>query len=161
MSDEVIVLRQDIATFDFLWLEQLIDAWQPQYLYQAGQVVRARNGWFAVCMRAGESGFREPLWPNAENVLVAGDFAGISIGTVEWQIRRPENASLPTIDTSTFAITPSGLTTVSSQIVQESRITRINLDGSNAVAGEYTITAEITDGLGRDHVKRTAFVLSD
>jgi hypothetical protein len=163
MTDETTILRADVAPFDFLWIEDLIDPWLPEYLFQVGQAVRPSlsNGFLAIVTKAGLSGFREPIWPRESGAIVQGELAGVSVGSVEFQMARPEAASIPTIDSSTFTVTPTGIVVPSSQTIQESRLTRIQIDGSAALAGEYTITAEIIDGLGRDHIKRKTFVLED
>jgi hypothetical protein len=162
-DSEIVVLREDIAQFEFVWLPLLVQQWQPEYLYQLGQAVRPSraNGYLAVCTRYGLSGFREPIWPGVADAALAGELAGVQIGSCEWIMKRPESASIPAISSHNYTIEPSGLVVLSSSIVVDSRTTLLNLDGATALAGEYTITAEIIDSIGRDHVKRTSFILSD
>lgn len=157
------VIRGDVATFEFAWLEALVDEWAPEYLYQAGQVIRPSraNGYLLVCTRAGLSGFREPAWPREENAQVDGELGGVAVGTAEWSVKRPENASIPAIASIDFAVLPAGLTEVSRQTIQAARTSRITLDGTTSLAGEYMITASIVDGLARDHFKRASFILTD
>lgn len=129
--------RSDPDYFEFDWFDVLVDGWAPDTDYVVGDVVRPHRGpvgFVFQCTTKGTSGGRRPRWRGPAATTIADGGAVLTA-------KKREDASLPTITSATYTITPTGITK-SGEVIDGTK-TRVKLDASAAALGDYEIVAEI------------------
>lgn len=140
--------QQDVEWLDFEWFYRLVEPWRPGRSVAVNELARptAPNGFVLLCSTAGMTHGREPAWPATADDTKAD-------GSAIWTMKKPADASIPTIASCTYAITPSGELVEDDTGIDNTRfISRIRVDPTGAEPGEYEIEATMTDSNGEDHV---------
>lgn len=136
-------------TFEFVWRQQIIEKWRPEYPYALNDVVRpiVGNGFYFLCTTAGESAGIQPSdWPTTA-------LDTLNDGSVVWQCQLPVSIDADDILTSVFTL-DAGLTEDSKAI--DGQVTQITISGG--VAGEsYRVSNTITRESGSQET--ASFVL--
>ena len=142
--------QTDPGVFKFHWLNLVAPVRKPSVYVAVGDIRRPTifNGFFLVASNAGWTHAREPNWPEVEA-------ASVTDGTVVWDMT--EAASLVTITSQTFTITPSGITQTLDSNDDNALTSQVRLDAATADLGTYKILAQIVDSASEEH-EQVAFL---
>lgn len=139
--------KTDPDWFVFDWKKVLIKRWEPGEIVPVDALRRSAVpcGFILKCTAGGETGPREPAMPSASGVTVVD--RGATWQSVAWAA-----PNLPTIQSCTYSISPSGITQPQAAIDAALLRTRVRLDAGAAAIGMYTVTATMTDANGEQYV---------
>ena len=109
--------------------------------YAVGQIVKSprHTGFYYECSIAGETRRHWPELPRAEGLT-------FSDGSVTWLARHPDDATLPTISTVTWDVSPSGLS-VAAETITGGVVEPVLAGGADGE--DYELTAHVTWSTGQ------------
>jgi hypothetical protein len=144
-------LRQnDPDYFVFDWSALLVSEHTPGKHYSLGALVRPRapTGFLYECTTKGQTQWRPPVWPRTEGATVTD-------GSAVWTCRTLATATLASVSTVVYTITPTGISQSDDSILADELSSRVRLDASAAGLGVYEIAALMTDSGGEEYEIRT------
>lgn len=148
--------RNDPDYFVFDWSARLVSEHIPGKHYATGALVRPRlpTGFLYECTTKGQAAWRPPVWPRTNGATVTD-------GSAVWTCRTLEAATLASISTVVYTITPTGIAQSDASILADELSSKVRLDASSAGLGTYDLVALMTDSGGEEHELRTELEVID
>ncbi len=158
MSERVVFKPAGVAeTFALGWQRFIVDTWQRDKRYVAGNIVRppVGNGYFytAAIVASAAFGMSSKLLPD----FAPGAGEVTEDGTILWTASVPGSLSLVTLSTSVWTLDP-GISEDSSAIVGFDALITV----SGGVAGEqYRMTNKVTKSTGEEEEDSLVLEITD
>lgn len=140
LFDEPLCLAVGTAeTVDINLVDGCATKWEPGRVYAASVRVRPyrRPTGFEYESTAGQTAAREPKWPTVEGGTVTD-------GSITWTARAISSQSLSRTVTAADWVTPTGVTVVTSSVVNASGAQRVIALIQGDAAGEYDVSVTLT-----------------